>query len=377
MKETLIKTAGWGYRHIGAPLFFKFDSEPIHDFVLNAGEMMGKIPGVRGALASVFETHYKNLATEVAGIRFGNPIGLAAGFDHEAQLTRIIGGLGFGFESVGTITNGAYGGNSYPRLKRLVKSKALLVNKGFKSSGIDAVLARLAGSRFDTPIGISIGRTNTNAHETHEDAIRDIAEAFEKGKRSNLPFSYFELNISCPNLLKDISFYTPERLDQLLSALDVPALGRPLFLKMPITLENERVIALLDTAIEHGVAAVIFGNLQHDRSHKAFDRNEIAAYEGVKGNWSGMPCQDRSDELVRAAYTHVHKRMAIVGCGGIFTAEDAYRKIRNGASLLQLAAATVFEGPQVAAEISIGLSKLLERDGFASVTQAVGSDVIV
>lgn len=376
MKNAFVHSVGWGYRHVAAPVFFLWDSEPIHDFFLVLGEVMGKVPGAALVTQACLRVSHPSLATTIAGIHFENPIGLAAGFDHEAQLPEMVGSIGFGFESVGTITNGSYGGNPYPRIKRLVRSRAILVNKGFKSTGMVNVLARLKarGARWAVPIGISIGKTNSAVIETHEAAIADVRAAFQLAKDSGLPFSYYELNISCPNLLKDISFYEPERLAQMLEMLTALSLDKPLFIKMPIGLTDEKTIALVDVVLRYPVAALIFGNLQHDRAHPTFDVKEIAEYAGIKGNWSGLPCQSRSDELVKLVFRRVGGKIAIVGCGGIFTAEDAYRKIRNGASLVQLVAATIFEGPQIAAEICADLPKLLARDGFAHVKDAVGVD---
>src|SRR3989344_7647431 len=141
------------------------------------------------------------------------------GRSYRALTPLIVDTLGFGFQSVGTVTNGAYEGNPYPRIKRLVKSRTMLVYKGFKSTGMSAVLARLKGQTWRVPIGISIGRTNPLAEYTHQAAIADIIEAFTKARDSEIPFSYFELNISCPNMLYEISFYEPENLSPLLTAL--------------------------------------------------------------------------------------------------------------------------------------------------------------
>jgi dihydroorotate dehydrogenase len=152
------------------------------------------------------------------------------------------------------------------------------------------------------------------------------------------------------------------------------SLDKPLFVKMPIDLSNENTLALVDTALHFQVAALIFGNLQHDRTHPSFDAAEMEAHKKYKGNWSGMPCQARSDELVALAYRRAAGNIAIIGCGGVFTAEDAYRKIRLGASLVQLVTATIFNGPQVAAEICADLPNLLRRDGFSRVEEAVGID---
>lgn len=374
MKGVFVHGMGWCYRKLAAPFFFRWDSEPIHEFFLALGGKMGAIPGIVPLVGALMRVSHPSLKTTVAGIEFENPIGLAAGFDHEAQLPRIIGAIGFGFESVGTVTDGAYGGNPYPRLKRLVKSRSILVNKGFKSSGMTSVLKRLRGQRWRVPIGISIGRTNTSAHEGHDDAIADVVSAFRKAMESRVPFSYYELNISCPNLLKDISFYEPERFAQLLTAVCGLSLDKPLFVKMPIGLPNEQTLALIDTALMFPVSALIFGNLQRDRSHKAFDAGEMQTHMQYKGNWSGMPCQERSDELVALAFERVAGKLDIIGCGGVFTAEDAYRKIRLGASLVQLVSATIFDGPQIAAEICTDLPGLLERDGFTHVSEALGVD---
>jgi dihydroorotate dehydrogenase len=289
-------------------------------------------------------------------------------------MPRIVGSIGFGFQSVGTVTNGVYHGNPYPRIKRLVRSRTMLVYKGFKSTGMSAVLARLKGQTWRVPIGISIGRTNPLAEYTHQAAIADIIEAFTKARDSEIPFSYFELNISCPNMLYEISFYEPENLSPLLTALRDLKLPKPLFIKMPIGLQDDATKALLDTIMQFPVAAVIFGNLQVDRTNPEFHKEELETLAKYPGNWSGMPCQKRSDHLVRLAYNHTKGKLAIIGCGGVFNAKDAYRKIRNGASLVQLVTATVFEGPQVPAEICADLPALLARDGFKHVAEAVGVD---
>jgi dihydroorotate dehydrogenase subfamily 2 len=373
MKNYFVHFVGWSYRFV-APLIFLADSEPAHDFVLNMSEFMGRIPGLPALMRACLRVSHPSLKTNVAGIAFENPIGLAAGFDHEGQMPRIVDAIGFGFQTIGTVTNGSYEGNPYPRIKRLVKSRTMLVYKGFKSTGMSSVLAHIKGQTWRVPIGISIGRTNPLKEYTYQVANADIIEAFVKARDSGIPFSYFELNISCPNMLHEISYYEPEHLAPLLALIRDLKLPKPLFIKMPINLTDEATKALLDTIMQFPVAAVTFGNLQIDRTNPAFDKAELATLAKYPGNWSGMPCQKRSDDLVKLAFNHVKGRLAIVGCGGIFKAEDAYRKIRNGASLLQLVSATIYEGPQVSAEICADLPKLLARDGFKHVADAVGVD---
>ena len=373
MKNYFVHFVGWSYRAV-APLIFLADSEPAHDFVLDMSEFMGKIPGVPWLLRACLRVSHPSLKTTVAGIAFDNPIGLAAGFDHEGQMPRIVDGIGFGFQSVGTVTNGFYEGNPYPRIKRLTKSRTLLVNKGLKSTGMSSVLKRLKGQKWHVPVGISIGRTNPMKEYTYPASNADVIEAFTKARDSGVPFSYFELNISCPNMLHEVSYYEPGPLGDLLALIAKLKLPKPLVIKMPISLTDEKTRALLDVIMQYPVAAVIFGNLQVDRTLPMFDKEELAPYADKRGNWSGMPCQKRSDDLVKLAYNHVKGKLSIIGCGGIFTAEDAYRKIRDGASLVQLVTATIFEGPQVPAEICAELPKLLKRDGFKHVADAVGVD---
>ncbi len=373
MKSMFVRLVGKSYRAL-TPLIFLSDSEPAHDFVLDMSEVMGKIPGMPSLMRACLRVSHPSLKTTVAGIEFENPIGLAAGFDHEAQMPRIVDGIGFGFQSVGTVTNGAYGGNPYPRIKRLVRSRTMLVYKGFKSTGMTAVLKRLKGQHWRVPVGISIGRTNPLREYTYPVAIGDIVEAFTKARDSGVPFSYFELNISCPNMLREISFYEPARLSELLTVVCALKIQKPLFIKMPIGLGDDGVKVLLDTILKFPVAAVIFGNLQIDRTDPAFIPEELATLAQYPGNWSGVPCQKRSDHLVKLAYNHAKGKLAIIGCGGIFSVEDAYRKIRNGASLVQLVSATVWEGPQVPAELCADLPALLARDGFKHVSEAVGVD---
>ncbi len=354
------------------PVIFLFDSETVHEFFVHFGEKIGRVRFFRRLLKSFFAFKYASLSQNISGIHFENPLGLSAGFDYEARLTQVIGELGMGFSTIGTVTNLPYEGNPLPRLGRLVKSRSLLVNKGFKNLGIVKTLERLCDITFSIPIGISIGKTNTLDIKTQAEAVEDVCYAFEKVENSGVPFSYYELNISCPNLKGSIEFYEPLHLEELLSALFAKKISHPLFVKMPIVKTDEETLAMLEVISRFKIAGIILGNLQNDRNHKTLVKGELEKYP--KGNLSGMPTQERSDELIRIAYQKYGEQMIIVGTGGIFSAEDAYRKIRAGASLLQMITGMIFEGPQLPAQINEGLSKLLKRDGFKSISEAVGVD---
>lgn len=372
MERLILKGLRWCYWII-RPILFLFDSETIHVFFVRSGARLAKVAGMRRLTNLLASHNIPRLVTTVASITFSNPIGLAAGFDYEAQLPEALPMLGFGFDTVGTITKGAYEGNKRPRLGRLVRSQSLAVNKGFKNLGIEATLEHLKHIRPIVPLGLSIGRTNTKEYTTHAEAINDIVYSFKQAESSGVHISYYELNISCPNLTVPIEFYEPARLDELLKAVIDIGLWRPVFIKMPIDKDDAAICAMLNVIMKHPIAGIIIGNLHKDRSHPTVSPEESDKYP--KGGLSGSPCRDRSDQLIRLAYEHTRGSIAIIGCGGIFSANDAYRKIRSGASLIQLITGLIFNGPFLPREIALDLDTLLQKDGFENIADAVGADI--
>lgn len=360
------------YKHVTKPIFFLFDPELVHNFVTTQGELIGKSQTLTNFLANLFAQKSPILKQKIAGITFDGPLGLAAGFDYEAKVVKVLPSFGFGFNTVGTITNLPYAGNPRPMLGRLPKSKSLMVNKGFKNLGARKTAEKLAGQTFKIPLGISIGKTNTKQKETQETAIKDILSAFHIFEDPNIKSSYYELNISCPNLYGNISFYPPKNLDELLTEIDKLKLGKPVFIKMPINETDSATLKMLDVILRHKIAGVIFGNLQKDRNNPEIKKEEI---KWKMGNFSGLPTQKRSDELISLAYKHCKGKLIIIGCGGIFSAEDAYRKIKLGASLVQLITGLIYEGPLLVTKINKELPEFLKKDGFSNISEAIGSDI--
>jgi len=372
-KRFIISIVHMLYRGIFRPFLFLFHSEFVHERALAAGAILGASRVTSNAIRGLLAISHPSLTQKITGIHFENPIGLAAGFDYDARLPHMLPALGFGFGTVGTITNKLYEGNPPPRLGRLVKSQSLLVNKGFKNAGIKTILERCAKEQFEIPIGLSIGKTNSPEIVSQKGAIADILEAFRAAESSPAPFSHYELNISCPNLSGNVEFYTPEHLRDLLTTVTALKLKKPLFIKMPIEKEEREVEAMLDVITTHPVQGIIIGNVARNRSNPALDPEEVK--HCTAGNFSGKPTQKSSDELIRFAYRKCGTKLTIIGCGGVFSAEDAYRKIRLGASLIQLITGLIFEGPQLPTEINLGLMRLLERDGFQNLTEAIGKNV--
>ncbi|MDR3519289.1 MAG: quinone-dependent dihydroorotate dehydrogenase [Candidatus Pacebacteria bacterium] len=376
MKDTLISVRNRAlrtvYKWILKPILFQFDAELIHDSFIKIGQTIGK--SVITRKISSFFCNYKESSLEqnIASLNFVNPLGLAAGFDYEGRLTETMPEIGFGFETIGTITNYPYGGNIKPRLGRLPKSRSLLVNKGFKNLGIHKTLENLVGKKFKIPVGLSIGVTNTSSLSNQKEAILDIVNAFKVAENYKIPFSYYELNISCPNLQTSVEFYSATNLEELLSAVTKNKLSKPLFIKMPIDKTDTEVLEMLEVILKYGVTGVIFGNLQKNKQDPTLDPKEVALFS--KGNFSGKPTEKRSNELISLTYKTCGGKIIIIGCGGVFNADDAYKKIKLGASLVQLITGMIFEGPQVISDINLGLVKLLKKDSYKNISEAIGKD---
>jgi dihydroorotate dehydrogenase subfamily 2 len=370
--SVIINTAGFVYQHALKPVFFWHDPEKVHVDMVKFGQRLGDSTLAKKILSSTFRVDNQILRHSLFGIDFSNPIGLSAGFDYEARLTRVLPAIGFGFGTVGTLTHEPYAGNRHPMLGRLPKSRSLMVNKGFKNDGVRATLERHADKKFRYPVGVSIGKTNI-VHSSQKEAIEDIVAGFRDAEESRAPFAYYELNISCPNLKGGIEFYSPSHLRELLKELVKLHIKRPVFLKMPISESNDAILDMIKVAIDSGVIqAVIIGNLQRDRKDLALVQSEVAKFS--VGNFSGKPCQRRSDELIAVVYRQYGGEIKIIGSGGIFSAHDAYRKIRLGASLAQLITGMIYQGPQLIAQINQGLVRMLRRDGLSSIGDAIGLD---
>lgn len=371
------------YKKIIKPVLFLFPADDVHHLFLKVGRTLGKFSFFRWKMNFLFLYKNKILNQKVLGTLFENPVGLAAGFDYDADLINILPSVGFGYHTIGTVTNLSYTGNARPMLGRLPKSKSLLVNKGFKSMGIDSVLqkirasfAKASASRRENriPLGISIGSTN-RAYETLEKMADDILSSLQKVIKENY-FDYYELNISCPNLINSENITnkldTPEGLHLLLSKLEKLSISRPVFIKMYLEKSEEETLTLVEVANKYlFVSGLVFSNLVKDRSNPDFDKGEIE--KAGRGNFSGKPTEKITNNLISAVYKKYRERFIIIGCGGIFTGADAYEKIKRGATLVQMITGMIYEGPSVISKINKDLAKLIKKDGYKNIREAVGA----
>lgn len=363
------KVHRWTYHHLAKPLFFRMDPERVHDGMTRIGRLLGSNPLTRRIVS--FNLNYRNdaLTQEMHGIVFPNPVGLAGGFDKNAQLTGIIPAVGFGFMEVGSVTGEPCAGNKGKRLWRLPKSKGLVVWYGLKNDGCEVIAKRLSGKRFTIPLGTNIAKTNSKDTIETEQGIADYVKAFRELADTG---AYFTVNVSCPNAFGGEPFGEPERLDALLTELDRIETKKPIFVKLSVDLEPEDLDRLVEVTDTHRVHGFILSNLTKKRDRKEIRQEEINGIE--KGGISGKPTEAASNRLIGHLYRTAGERYTIIGLGGIFSAEDAYAKMRQGATLVQLITGMIFEGPQLIGEINQGLVELMKRDGFSHIAEAIGAD---
>ncbi|WP_128891409.1 quinone-dependent dihydroorotate dehydrogenase [Erythrobacter sp. HKB08] len=338
---------------LARPALFLLDPERAHRLT---------IAGLRSAPA-LPKPRFGPLATEVAGIRFPNPVGMAAGFDKDGEVPDAVLGLGFGFTEVGSITPRPQAGNPKPRLFRLVEDRAVINRMGFNNGGAQAAAERLEARKDRGGVlGINIG-----ANKDSEDRIADYAEM----TRIMAPLAtYLAVNISSPNTPGLRALQDEGALIALLDAVfDARGSeGPPVFLKVAPDLEPADVDAISRIAIDKGLGALIVSNTTIDRPALK------SSHAGETGGLSGAPLKPKALERLRDFRKATGGAMPLVGVGGISNAEDAWERIRAGASLVQLYSAMVYEGPGLAAKIVAGLERLMKRDGFSTIAEAVGSE---
>lgn len=332
------------------PLVFRLDPETAHSLTIRALELLPTIQPP--AFDSLLETR-------IAGLSFPTPVGLAAGFDKDARAWRQMLGFGFGFVEVGTLTPLPQQGNPRPRIFRLSQDNAVINRLGFNNGGLAAALPRLAAHK---QLGINVGANKDSA-----DRIADYAH----GVRAVAPFaSWITLNISSPNT-PGLRGLQGEALPELLAAAAEAREGRatPLFLKVAPDLDDAQIDAICEAALASQLSGLIVSNTTLARPATL-----LSAHAHETGGLSGAPLRDPATAILRQFARRLEGRLPLIGAGGIGSAEDAYARIRAGASAIQLYTAMLYEGPGLAARIANGLVPLLRRDGFKSIADAVGTE---
>jgi dihydroorotate dehydrogenase len=350
------------YERLARPLLFRVDPELAHELTIAAlargGPALDHAAGLR--------VDDPRLRRTAFGLDFPNPIGLAAGFDKSARAVPAWGALGFGFAEVGTVTAVPQGGNPRPRVFRLPADGALVNRLGFNNDGAARVAERLArrALRADphpVPIGVNIGKSRSTPAANAADDYARSADAL-------WPYAdYLVVNVSSPNTpgLRDLQ--EAEALDRILAAVAAVA-PRPLLVKLAPDLAPEAVDEAVDLALERGLAGVVVGNTTLSRK----GLRSPAPLAAEAGGLSGRPLRARSTELVRRVAERAAGRLAVVGVGGVFTADDAWEKLAAGAALVQVYTGFVYGGPRTAWRLNRGLLARMEREGARSLDEIPG-----
>lgn len=356
----------FGYTKFLKKIFFRMDPEMVHDRMTKNGVFLGSNPITRTATSLMFSYQDPVLEQDMLGIHFPNPIGLAAGFDKNAQLVDILPSVGFGFAEVGSITGEPCEGNPKPRLWRLPKSKSLVVYYGLMNDGSEVLSKKLKNKHFKIPIGISVAKTNNKDTVDLQKGIADYVKAYRAFADIG---AYTTINISCPNAFGGEPFTDRAKLDLLLSEIDKIPTKKPVFLKISPDLEKDRVDEIIEICHRHKIHGLICANLTKKRSNPKIKDSDVPE----KGGISGKAQEDLANDLIRYVYQKTKGKYVIIGCGGVSTAEDAYKKIKLGASLIQMITGMIFEGPQVISDINLGLTRLLKADGYTNIAEAIGA----
>ena len=338
------------YRLVIKPILFLFNPERVHYFVFGIIRKIHWIPGIGAVLRVYFSVSNPVLEREVFGLRFKNPIGLAAGFDKDAKLYKELANFGFGFIEIGTLTPKPQDGNPKKRLFRLLEDQALINRMGFNNEGVAAAVNRLKKNK-NVLIGGNIGKNKITANET---AVEDYQLCF------NALFDYvdyFVVNVSSPNTpnLRELQDRKP--LTQLLVSLqennNVRPQRKPLLLKIAPDLNDAQLEDIVQIVADTRIDGVIATNTTLNREGLQ-SQNKLET-----GGLSGKPLADRSTEVIRFLATKSKNAFPIIGVGGIHTPEDALEKLKAGASLIQLYTGFVYEGPAVVRKMNRYLSEKL------------------
>ena len=377
MKNTFIKIRNniilLLYKNIFKKILFKIDPEKVHDHAIKIGQVYGSNILFRKITSLFFSFSDPKLEQNICNIIFKNPVGLAAGFDKNARIIKIMPGIGFGFTEVGSITSNPCDGNPKPRLWRLPESKSIIVNYGLNNDGVEVISKKLFKDRnkWEIPVGINVAKTNSL--ETND--IRNGIDDYINGIRFFLDIGdYLTINISCPNTSGGRPFVDSDSLNLLLREVNGLDIRKPIFLKMPPDLSFDQVDKIIELAEQYNITGFICSNLTKDRNNSKIILEELNKVPEGVGGISGKPAEEMTNNLISYVYKKTNGKKIIIGCGGIFSAEDAYKKIKLGASLLQLITGMIFEGPQVISQINLGLCELLKEDGFKNISEAIGID---
>ncbi len=357
------------WKYLARPIFFRCDAEKAHYASMgNFSRIAPLIPN------NYFRVNAPELHTEVCGLKFENPVGLAAGFDKNAQWFPQLAKLGFGHIEVGTVTAHEQPGKPKPRLFRLVDDRAVINRMGFNNAGCEKVAAQLESKKCDAVLGINIGKSKiTPLESADEDYLKSLTTLYRFA-------DYVTINVSSPNTPGLRKLQGRELLTQLLNRIleERSVLEKshqksiPVFLKIAPDLNEHQLDEIVEIAIETKISGIIATNTTISRENLKSSPADVQACGD--GGLSGGPLTQRSREVVAHLYRQCEKKFPIIGVGGIMSGADAWEMIGAGASLLQVYTGFIYGGPSFVKNINRYLLKSLRQHDFANISEAVGHD---
>jgi dihydroorotate dehydrogenase len=335
------------YKTLLRPILFSFDPEKVHYFTFSLIKIVHRL-GFGGLFRALYQIKHPSLERKLFGIKFSNPVGLAAGFDKNAVLYNELANFGFGFIEVGTITPEGQVGNPKKRLFRLQDDKGIVNRMGFNNEGLEAVISKLKKNKGKLIIGGNIGK---NTQTLPENYTQDYLTCFN----ALHPYvDYFVLNVSCPNVDSHAKLNDKDYLEELIGAVQKAnktfATQKPILLKIAPDLNESQLDEIVALVIETKLDGVIASNTSTDR--KSLTITEERSQEIGNGGLSGQPIKDKSTAVIRYLSQKSNKAFPIIGVGGIHSAEDALEKINAGADLIQIYTGFIYEGPRLIKNIN-------------------------
>tara|TARA_B110000977_G_scaffold73547_1_gene99529 strand:+ start:751 stop:1785 length:1035 start_codon:yes stop_codon:yes gene_type:complete len=336
------------YKLLVRPILFLFDPEKIHDFIFSSIRNLFKIPGLKSIVKSSYSSNNPKLEKELFGLKFKNPVGLAAGFDKDAKLFNELSAFGFGFIEIGTLTPLPQDGNPKKRMFRLLKDSGLINRMGFNNGGVKEAVERLKRNNSGIIIGGNIGK---NKVTSNENAVNDYVICFNE---LHAHVDYFVVNVSSPNTpnLRALQDKKPltEILNRLMDLNKEKSAQKPILLKIAPDLIDSQLDDIIDIVADTKIDGIISSNTTIARDNLETDNNRLK--EIGNGGLSGKPLTKRSTEVIRYLAQKSNKAFPIIGVGGIHSAEDALEKLEAGADLVQIYTGFIYEGPSLIKKIN-------------------------
>lgn len=336
------------YKYLLRPFLFKFNAETAHNLVLSLLTLVRNIPLGRTILRLFLKKDSPSLAREVFGIKFPNPIGLAAGLDKNAEHYNELSDCGFGFVEVGSLTLKAQNGNSKPRVFRIPKDGAIINRMGINNCGVRKAIEHIQSNPPDCILAISLAKNTCSTSE--EEIIRD----YETSLALSYDFAnFFVLNISCPNVVGSEALQDIDLLSSVVDRLLVLRLTydkyKPILLKLSSDIPHSKLNEILDYCMLSGVDGIVAGNTTLKRDGLTISKDRID--EIGNGGLSGAPLYSKNLDLIKYIAEYTHHRIAIIGVGGIMSPEQAEEMLNAGASLLEIYTGFIYEGPSIVKHI--------------------------